>query len=60
MTVELIHPLDLAEMVGRPGACWDVTRMGRDDAHFYDDILEINGKLYLQSLRVEPKTKNIV
>lgn len=60
MTVELIHPLDLAEMIMKSGPYWDLTRGSRDDAHYYDGILEINGKLYLQSIRVEPKNKNIV
>jgi len=59
MEAILIHPLDLMEM-------YDKMQPERVYANWtayserVDDLIEIDGKLYYQTIRVPAKTKNLV
>jgi hypothetical protein len=54
--VELIHPYDLSEMLNDVTVKYvDVIKTSAP----HDQILEISGKLYMQSTRVKARTKSV-
>lgn len=55
MQAELIHPYDLAELLYKR---LDVVAVTEHDGPS-DELIEIDGKLYLQSVRIPAKTTDI-
>lgn len=55
MQAKLIHPLDLSAKL----PSFTSIRLGRGDGHPVDDLIEIDGKLYYQTVRVPAVTKEI-
>ena len=56
MYAEIIHPLDLAELLNQKTASDVVDVIQQSDG----SLLEIDGKLYVQSVRFPAKTTKII